>query len=76
MPVAAPIIKRRGSKRKVNDASFFVYSYLAPGVYTTNVLISILRPGFITKLAGMRNSMKYPGKLTCNYVISPKVARS
>src|SRR5271156_2364170 len=71
---AKEVIGRR-SQREVSDSTLFVDSHPAPVIGAANVLPGILRPGVVTKFAGVGNGMKDPDHLPAEHVIGTNIAR-
>ena len=58
----------------VDDAALVIYRNRAPVVGAADVLVGLLRPGFVTELSGRRNSVELPHSLAGDDVVRADVS--
>src|SRR5690606_42001914 len=69
MPIGTIKIIGGRSGGKVSNSAFSVDRYFAPGIGSSNILVSIFGPGFITIFSRVQYCIKYPFLFSGIYTI-------
>src|SRR4051812_46388321 len=67
------VLRRRD--RKIRNPSLRIDGDFSPNIYSAHVLVSIFGPSVVSRFAGPRDRMEYPGELAGANVEGPNVAR-
>src|SRR4051794_4937175 len=74
LAIRAVQVVSRGSEREVRDPALFVDRNFAPRIHAARGLPGVLRPRFVTELAGMRDCVEGPDELPAQDVVRAQIA--